>query len=103
MSEVPLYTHATLGDYAIVPVPLFSIQEERVYRGTSLARKRPPPQDPPRILGVGLLSGLRGVHFLVSEVPLYLSSAFRAMTSLVPTGATGSDCGLTLLYSVPRS
>jgi len=41
----------------------------------------------------------------MSEVPLYsiqrvrayMSEAFGAKTSLVPTGATDSDCGLTLL------
>jgi len=26
----------------------------RAYRGTSLIRKRPPPKDPPRTLGIGL-------------------------------------------------
>ena len=40
------------------------------YRGTSPIRKRPPPWDPPRALGVGLLWGPRGVRFRVSEVPL---------------------------------
>ena len=34
-----------------------------------LIRKRPPPWDPPRTLGIGLRWGPRGVHFLVSEVP----------------------------------
>ena len=41
------------------------------YRGTSLIRKRPPPQDPPRTLGIGLQWGPRWVHSLISEVPLY--------------------------------
>ena len=34
-------------------------------------QKRPPPQDPPRTLPIGLRWGPRGVRFLVSEVPLY--------------------------------
>ena len=42
---------------------------EPPYRGTSLIRNRPPPQDPPRTLGIGLRYGPRGVRFLVSEVP----------------------------------
>ena len=40
-------------------------------RGTSLIRNRPPPSDPPRALGIGLLWGLRGGRFLMSEVSLY--------------------------------
>ena len=39
------------------------------YRGTSLSRKRPSSQDPPRTLGMGLQKGSRGVRFL-SEVPM---------------------------------
>ena len=30
-----------------------------------------PPRNPPRTLGIGLRQGPTGVHFLVSEVPLY--------------------------------
>ena len=37
------------------------------YEGTSLIRKAPPP----RTIGMGLPKGPRGMHFLVSEVPLY--------------------------------
>ena len=32
----------------------------RAYRGTSLIRKRPPPSDPPRTLGIGLRLGPGG-------------------------------------------
>ena len=31
------------------------------YRGASLMRKRSPPKDPPRTLGIGLRQGPRGV------------------------------------------
>ena len=40
------------------------------YRGTSLIRKRPPPLDPHRALGMVLLWGPRRRWFLMSEVPL---------------------------------
>ena len=40
------------------------------YRGTSLMRKRPPPQDQHRALGMVLLQGPRCALFLMSEVPL---------------------------------
>jgi hypothetical protein len=39
-------------------------------RGASPVRKRPPPWDPHRTLGIGLRWGPRGVRFLVSEAPL---------------------------------
>ena len=38
-------------------------------RGTSLIRKRPPPQDHPRTLNLGLRLGSGEVRFLISEVP----------------------------------
>ena len=41
------------------------------YRGTSLIRKRPPPQDFRRALDIPLLQGHRGARFLMSKVPLY--------------------------------
>ena len=52
------------------------------YRGTSPIKKCPPPEDPPRVLGIGLQWGPRGVHlglqwgprgvrFFISEVPPY--------------------------------
>jgi hypothetical protein len=41
------------------------------YRDTSHIRKRPPPYDPPRTLGIDLLQGPRGGGVLMSEVPLY--------------------------------
>ena len=63
MSEVPLYSHsktwsATSG-------------EALVNRGTLLIRKRHPPQEHRRILGLGLLQGPREGLFLMSEVPLH--------------------------------
>ena len=47
---------------------------EALYRGTSLIRKRRPPEDPPRTLGRGLLKSPRGVRFLVSEEPMHRMS-----------------------------
>ena len=44
-------------------------------RVTTLIRKRQPPWDPPRTLGIGLRKGLRGLCFLISEVPLYVESS----------------------------
>ena len=41
------------------------------YRGASLIRNCPPPQDHCRSLGIGLMKGPRGLLFLMSEVPLY--------------------------------
>ena len=40
------------------------------YRGTSLIRNSPPPQDPHTALGTSLLYGPRGRRFRMSEVPL---------------------------------
>ena len=40
------------------------------YRGTSLIRKHPPHQGPPRTLRIGIRWGPRGVRFVVREVPL---------------------------------
>jgi hypothetical protein len=51
-------------------------------RGTSLIRNRHPPQDHHRALDIGILSGPRGKHFLVSEVTLY------------PTGPPHPEVGL---------
>jgi hypothetical protein len=39
-------------------------------RGTSPIKKRPPPQEPPRTLRIGLRQGPRGMRFLVIEVTL---------------------------------
>ena len=41
------------------------------YRGTSLIRKRTPPQGRHMSLGIVLVKGPRGWRFLMSEVPLY--------------------------------
>ena len=56
------------------------------YRGTSPIRKRPPPLDPPRNLGIGLRLGPKGWHFLMSEVPLYVSGG------CVPAGEAVLKC-----------
>ena len=40
------------------------------YRGTSLIRNSTPPQDHHRALGIVLLWGPRGRHFLMSKIPL---------------------------------
>ena len=54
--------------------PFSSLMHETMeqvwYMGTSLIRKRPTPQEPPRILGMVLLKGPTGWRFLISEVPL---------------------------------
>ena len=55
-----------LGPYG-TEVPL----QRYMYRGTSPIRKRPPSQDPPRTLGIGIRQGPKGLRFLVSEVPLH--------------------------------
>jgi len=47
------------------------------YRGTSLIRKRHPPWDRRRIIGIGLLVGPRRWCFLMSERPLYRFRAKR--------------------------
>ena len=39
-------------------------------RDISPIKKRPPPEDPPRTLGIGLLKGPTGGVSLMSEVPL---------------------------------
>jgi len=41
-----------------------------LYKGTSLIRNRPLPDDHHRPLGTVLLQGPRGGRFLMSEVPL---------------------------------
>ena len=47
-------------------------------RGTSPVRKRPPPYDPPKTLGIGLREGPTRRQFLMSEVPLYLGVVKQA-------------------------
>ena len=42
----------------------------RLYRGTSLIKKRPPPWGNHMTLGIGLLYGPRRKQFLMGEVPL---------------------------------
>ena len=46
------------------------VHTEQAYRGTSLIKKRPPPQDHRRALGTGLLLGPRMVRFFVREANL---------------------------------
>ena len=48
----------------------FEVTQCTSYRGTSLTKKRPPPWDHRRALGIGLLQGPRGLRFLMSEVSL---------------------------------
>ena len=47
------------------------------YRATSFIRNYLPPQDHRRALGIGLLQGPRGWHFLMSEVALQRTSDGR--------------------------
>ena len=100
------------------------------YRGTSLMKKYPYPQDHNRALGIVRLQGPREVLFLMSEVPLYstfmtvkarfwpwlsaeilqnLSSCFfiarfpPGYRSLVPPGRCGNPPHLHMNTGVPRS
>ena len=50
---------------------------KRRYKPTSPTRKRPPQEDHPRTLGMGLRESPRGVRFLMSEVPLYTARSDR--------------------------
>ena len=54
-----------------------------VYRGTSLRRTPPPPEDHRRAIGIGLLQGPMEERFLMSEVPLYFSTTFMAPRKVV--------------------
>jgi len=56
------------------------------YRGISLIKKLPPPQDHRRALGIVLLWVPEEMLFLMSEVPLY--STQRAVDSLDPVDST---------------
>ena len=47
---VPSYPHYPHTHYP----QMLTLDRDRDYRGTSLIRKRPPPWDPPRTLGIGL-------------------------------------------------
>ena len=55
------------------------------YRGTSLIRKRTPPYDHHRALGVTVLQDPTGWHFLMSEVPLYIATSVAARVLLKKT------------------
>jgi len=52
--------------------------EKKGYRDTSLIRNDPPPLGHPKNVGIGLLQGPRGRHFLMSEVSLYGARVARA-------------------------
>jgi hypothetical protein len=47
--------------------------EVPLYTDTLSAKKRPPPKDRRRAIGIGLVKGPRVGRFLLSEVPLYLA------------------------------
>ena len=59
-------------------------------------KKKFTPPDPPRTLGIGLRLGLRGVRFLVSEVPLYIDGASHV--SGAPTGGFRAYIGGGILF-----
>ena len=65
----------------------------RQHRGTSLMKKRPPPQDPCRALGMVLHQGPKRRRFLVSEVPLHFPWPFR----------DGAKWSVNAFTGVPRS
>ena len=60
MSKVPLYFLEESGPDTVVGGK---------YRGTSLIRNRPLPEDHPKPLGIGLLQGPRGRRFLWARFP----------------------------------
>ena len=49
-----------------------SLPHKHLYLGSQVVDVWVPPWDSPRTLGIGLRQGPRGLHFLVSEVPLYM-------------------------------
>ena len=52
-------------------------------QGYLAQKKRPPPKDPRRALGIVLLQGPRGRRFLMGEVPLYTCGNMVAMLVLI--------------------
>ena len=56
-----------------------------LYRATSSIRKRPPPWDPRRTLGIGPRESFRERRAFMGEVPLYIS--LFGQSSLVSPGA----------------
>ena len=80
-SEVPLYiSWQQLGS---IYGPARSYMRTGVPRSRKLA---PPPQDHRRALGIGLLHGLRGWRFLMSEVPLCTCFLSAGTLSALPPG-----------------
>ena len=55
-------------------------------------KKYPPPQDPPRTLGIGLRYGPRGERFLMSEVPLYGREHTKGVIHTAGYGIWSTDC-----------
>jgi hypothetical protein len=81
-----------------------------LYRGTLTTRKRPPPQEPPRILGIGLGRVLWGYVFssvrypcrLLGKVELYPSIRRRGWPDSFPLFISLSP-SLSLSFSLPLS
>ena len=64
------------------------------YRGTSLIRKRPPPQDPPRTLGIGYGRVLGGCVFLHVRYPFGVWVFFEKSGFRVGRLGVGSVWGI---------
>ena len=85
-------------------VSLKTLSEVSPYRGTSLIRKRPPPEDFHRDPGIVLLQGPKGVRFLVSEVTLYPhyfgGGAHQERTSIGTSTLHSARCARTEAHTV---
>ena len=75
---------------------------ELPYMGTSLIRKRPPPQDHPRTLGISLRQGPRGMRLYQTSLPLLCGGPFecRPGASLPPMGADPVPHGVQTMGAV---
>ena len=58
----------SLSAFREVRLPCYTLDAMRPYRGTSPIKQRPPRENPPRTLDIGLRLGRREVRFLISEV-----------------------------------